>query len=466
MPGNGYGLLPSHMRQGGDNGVGSLDAMRRYLTEEEMRNMHPEKAIQVARARQFEEYRQSQGKSSGAPADDEEDENAPGDKGEDGQPRKLFFRAMPDLSGPENEEERHFAASWLWRTHAGSALVYGFLTVAIFVFMGVYHWGDGHQIGRFPLETNFLHNVMGNPINEDRQLTHLPFFWILVWIPLVGCIYHYLHTRDHYFEGYFSDNILHHVGSLKYAYLSFAGGLIAINVFVLVGIVDLPFLLVLGVAAAYVFVQLHAVVWQNGKNHKSRLGNLVRARKAAAGVFTETMGVNPDMPDELHSGDTFVNDTANVANQAVYDSARVVADGVGTVNAVIADVTGMVPSDARRAINRILETILPADLVLAPYGSALLLQITLHVFVFLYWISALVNVGWHELPWIANFAAIFYLLPTFLHVTAFVLYFFQIKWFKVYAYHEMMILGCNTVTTTIFVALVFFGSTQYGTIYV
>lgn len=458
MPGSGYDRIPTHMQSGGHD----ANLMSRFLTQDEMRRYHPTQAMQLARQR-AEEARMS-GAMAGAP----DDEPLIDGESQEGKPRKMFYRSTADFSGEGEQDERELAARRLWGTHVGSAVIYGGLAIAMIVFMGVYSWDEHHQIGKFPLESNFIHLVMGSPVNEERVIGRCQFFWILWWIPFVGAIYHYCHTREHYFAGYFNDNIVHHVGSLKYGFLALCGGLIAFSVFVLVGIVDLPFLVVLGLMAAYVFVQLHAVVWQNGRNNKHQQMTRVNARKTAAAMFTEVVGVNPDMPDSLHAGapGDFVNDTANVANQAVYDTSRVVADAVGTTNAVFEDVAGLMPSEVRRGINRILETILPADLVLAPYISAGLLQLALHIFVLLYWGEALSNAGWHTLPWIANFAAIFYLLPTALHVTAFVLYFFQIGHFKWYAYHEMLVLGANTVTTCVYVAIVFFFSTQFGTIYV
>lgn len=453
----GYDRLPQHMRPNSN-----VDAdMRRYLTEEERRRMHPQQAEALARERMQTEMRQSQGMFAGA----QDDPDTSYDESVQGKPRRSFYRATADLSRPEDAEERERVWNWLWYTHGGSALAYFLLGLSMIVFMGVYNWGDDHHVGKFPLETNFLHDVMGMPVSVTTSQTHLAFFWVLFWIPVAGTIFHGLHLPRSYFSGYFNDNVIHHVGSLKHLFFGIVWFLISWTTYVLVGVLDLPLLVAISLLAANAHAHIQSVVWQNGRNRRHQLSQIVSVRTKAAAVFSEVMGVNPDAPDSIYAGGP-MDDAAATANQAVNDSARLVTDAASATGTLVNDAVGLTPNGARRAINRFIQEILPPDLVVAPFYNAGVNAIISYLFVLLYWGEALANAGWHELPWIANFAAIYYLLPLIVFAVTFALYFFQVGYFQIYAYHEIGVIGLHTAMVIVFVALVFFFSTRYGTIYV
>jgi hypothetical protein len=454
---NGYDRLPQHMRPNSN-----VDGdMRRYLSEEEMRRMHPQQAEALARERAQAELRQSQGMFAGA-ADDPDTSY---DESVQGKPRRSFYRPTADLSRPEDAEERERAWNWLWYTHGGSALAYFLLGLAMIVHMGVYNWDDDHHVGKFPLESNFLHDVMGMPVSVTTDLTHLAFFWVLFWIPVAGVFFHGIHLPRSYFSGYFNDNVIHHIGSLKHIFFGWVWFLISFTTFALVGVLDLPLLFLISIFSATAHAHIQGVVWQNGRNRRHQLSTIVGVRTKAAAVFSEVMGVNPDAPDSIYAGGP-MDDAAATANQAVNDSARLVTDTADATGALVNDVVGLTPNGARRAINSFIAAIAPADLVVTPYWNAFGTALVSYAFVLLYWGEALANAGWHELPWIANFAAIFYLLPLIVFTVTFVLYYLQVGYFQIYAYHEIGVIGLHTAMVIVFVALVYFFSTRFGTIYV
>ena len=452
----GYAKVPNYAgRQSGSPADVEEFDLRRYLSEKEMANMSATEAYRVAHERRHAEYDRR--------AQDGTVESWDSDGDGKGALRQLI-EPIADLVHPDNHGELRNVLNSLWWTHRGALVLYTCLFIAMMTHMAVYHWAQGHSIGQFPLVSSFIHDDgFGQPVIAQRDIDNIPFFWMLIEIPIGGMLYHGLLTmRPRHFSSYFFDNILHHIGSLKYIFYAIAYAFVTVNVFALVGNSNVILLVLAWIAGGAAYAALHSASYQGGSSLKNYTKNMVNARSSASKAFQSVFGYSLD-DEEMHAGANEGEHAAefvgNVAVAAVELPATAVEASIGLT-------TSLLPEAVTNVGNAVVDAITPPDTIMSPYGVAAVIQFALHAIVLVFFVEACHNTSIRALPWIASFAFFWYFLPTTAEVTMHILYFQRVGLFKIYAYKEMVSTTVHTAILVTFCAIIYFFSTQYGTIYV
>lgn len=455
-----YNQLPTHnSKQAGTFAEMWDGELRNYLSDEDLNalasgKITPAQAREIALQNRAAEY----------------DQRAQNGQIRDRHDHSVFKRAVRSRADFAADAEGSKRASFMmWWVHRLSAIGHLFLMVAMWTHIAIYHWGQGHAIGRLPLESNFLHDDgFGNPVNQDRDIHNIALFWILVWIPTFGFIYHgSLTFFDSWFHIYFFDNIVHHMGSYKYLWLAFFYMLVVYSLLALVGATDVFVLVPFSIIGGAVYVILHIAARQFGKNLKGYAAARAAGEKLVLATLQRTVGQAPS--SSKNSGDHVMgltDETAGLINGAINGTAELTNEAVDSAVdlAHIADRLGR--DVVTTLFGTVANAITPPDLLISPYGLAGVLQTLLHVTILVYFVEACQNTSIHRLPWVASFAFFFYFAPTFFHVLAYVLYFFDIGMFSVYAHKETFLVAFHSAWLLTYVAIVYFYSTQYGTMYV
>jgi len=444
-----YDRLPQYGRHSGAPSDVWDAELSRYVTDDEERQFGREKLQELAAKRRAAEY-----------ARREQDGTVQRNGGaiRENHPLRAVLRAKADLL--EDTDKTMWYMTNLWRSHAVGAAVSGGLTIAMFIHFAVHHWSQGKQAGRFPLETNFLHGVP--PVNDDRDVDNVPFFWPLVFIPILCFVFHSVLLRSQSFAVYFYDNVLHHMGSAKYLAYSGAYALVAWVTLVLVGATDIFFLLTFAIAASGVYMTLHDKDWSQGREIKTYIRNLVAGEKLVIDTYMRAAGA----PALAGAQDGLVMEASQTVD-AVIDGAAATATGIVDATAATTSALAKFPEAmVRNSLSMVQATLNPANIVVSAYVHALALQIWLHIVILVYYIEANQNSGWDNLPWIAHFAFFMYMVPTVAQVLAFALYYFEIGEFAIFAAHEMLLVTAHTAFLCVFAGVIYFFSNQYGTLYV
>lgn len=447
-----YDQLPQY---GGRNAAAPSDVWDaendRYLTEDEKNKFGAEDRQRVAQEARRREY---------ARREQEATIQRHGGGVRDNNPMRAVVQAKADLLG--DEEATAWYMSWLWHAHRAGALVSATVFAAMLIHFAIFHWGEDHSLGRFPIESNFLHGIP--PVNDDRDLHNVLFFSVLIFVPFFCMLYHGLLVRAKAFAVYFYDNVLHHMGSAKYLAYSIPYAIVTGVTLVLVGATDIMLIITVGLYAGSVYTVLHTSDWQFGKNVKNYFSSLVSGEKLVIDSMLLAVGEKPMRAGAGEGG--VISDAAEVTTALINGTADAANSGV-EMSAEAARIAVKLPRDViMQGLNAVQINVYPTDLVVSSYWHVGLMQLWLSILVLVYYIEANQNSGWHALPWIAHFAFFMFFLPTIIQVVAFALHWFQVGPFYIFAAHEMLLVTSHTLFLNVFAAVVYFCSTQYGTIYV
>lgn len=430
--------------------------LERWLTTEELDRLSPQERRQgawreVAQKRRAQEY---------VRREQEKNIQRNGGGARDNNPMRGIIQAKADLL--ENPEKSKMYMSALWYSHAGGFVISAALALAMFIHFGVWHWSQHHKAGRFPLESNFLHGVP--PVNDDRDIDNVPFFWPLIFIPILCMVFHGMLIRSKAFAVYFYDNILHHMGSAKYLAYSGAYALFHFVALVLMGVTDIFLLLTVAMYGAAMYMSLHSADWQHGKRVKSFFSNLYAGEKLV--IDSMVLAVGEPAMRAGSEADGLIEDVSESVKNAI-DGGASIANSTVDVSADTARVLAKLSAESVRLMLRsVMAVLTPTDIVMTTYLHATLMQIWLYIIVLVYYISANVNSGWDNLPWIAHFAFFMFFVPGIVQFIAYMLYFFEVGEFVIYAAHELLLITAHTPFLCVFTGVVYFFSAQFGTIYV
>lgn len=448
-----YDRLPQYGRDAGFPSDVWEAELARYAPDEESPGLSRDDRVRTAHERREEEYarRKNEGtvRRNGGVMDKKN-------------PYRGVLRANADMLKDADKTMWYMAS--LWRSHLMGFVMSAGLALAMFVHFGVWHWSQHHKAGRFPLETNFLHGVP--PVNDDRDIDNVPFFWPLVFIPILCAVYHGMLLRAQAFAVYFYDNVLHHMGSAKYLAYSPAYALVALVVLVLVGAVDLLFILTFAVCGGAMYMIMWGMDWQRGRIIKNHAAGRISGEKFVIDTFVAAAGQPAMTP---MAGDRANDVLANVSDELkefVDVTATATKDTIQASDAILAILSKFPEHVIYASLAAVQDALSPVELVLAPYVHAAIVQLWLHIVVLVYYIEANQNSGWHELPWIAHFAFFMFFLPTIIQLVAYALYFLEVGPFAIFAAHEIMLVISHTTFLCVFAGVIYFFSNQYGTLYV
>ena len=453
-----YAQLPQHRQSGAPSDIWRREN-ERYLQENE--DINDPRARELVNQRRRDEYeRRKMGFSRYAP-------------------RIAPTRVAVDLIDDVENMEWY---SWaLFHLHSIAFFMHAFLFWGMFIYIAIYHWAGKNGIGKFPIEDNFLQDVGGEPINDDRDVKNLHFAYFLILIPGLGMLYHgvlstfgYLpfgigRMFDTFFVTYFYDNILHHMGSLKYCYYSFAYAVTTFITLVLVGAVDIFLLLTLALVASIVYGLVHIGDWQFGKNMTTYRANLKNTKSSAvkamasmvetmpASMFAGAKG-NPSTAEGLAEiVDASITMPASIARDTVTYGGKLIDSSLQLSEDVIVRLN-YVSSGLISGISNAVGAVVPPDQVISTYIWALIVQVWVHVVILTYYIEAIQNVGFHALQWYVTFAFVMHFLPTVLQIVVYVLYSFQWDEFNLYVQKEMVLIGGHTLGLCAFTLAIFIGT--------
>lgn len=451
-----YARLPQHRQSGAPSDIWRREN-ERYLQEGED-IFDPAVRENVNQRRRDEYERRRNGRGSKGPA---------------------FAPIAADLI--DDAERLEWYAWALFHVHNVAFIMFTALTIGIFVYVAVDHWAAKHGIGKFPIESNFLQDVGGRPINEDRKVAHVHFAYILILIPFAGMLYHgtmstfgYLpfgvgRMFDAVFVTYFYDNILHHMGSMKYIFYSVSAAITTFITLVLVGAVDIFLLLSLALLGSIVYGLVHIGDWQFGKNMMSYRVNLKNAKTSAvkamatmvegmpASMFAGAKGDSNCAENLAQIVDASIALPASIASDVAIFGGSVIDNSLQLTEDVVMRLASV--SDAlMRGIAAAVGVVVPPDQVASTYVMALIVQVFVHVVILVYYIEAVQNAGFHALPWYVTFAFVMHFLPTIIQVLVYVMYAFQLEGFNLYVHKEMTLIGGHTLGLCAFVLAIFIGT--------